>query len=77
MCSGKYVFVKMFTDELNMALPQWFWIEKTAPGEKHTDSFEDKVLGTVVLKKVMLTVFLDIKGHININFLEKDATVNF
>ena len=47
--------------------------------EVHWLSSKEKVLGIAIqqsVKKVMLTVFLDMKGPIPIDFLEKGATVN-
>ena len=44
---------------------------------KHTDSSVKKMfLARTSVKKVMLTVFWDMKGLISIDFLEKKATVN-
>ena len=42
----------MFTNELNMALPQWGWVEKTVYGvETHWLSCKEKVLGAMVRKE--------------------------
>ena len=44
---------------------------------KHTDFFgKKKFRAQQSVKKVMLTVFWDMKGPITIDFLEKGATVN-
>ena len=43
---------------------------------KHSLFEKEKGLNTAVIKKVILTVFFDMKGPILIDFLEKDATVN-
>ena len=46
------------------------------PELKHTDSpVKEKFLAQQSLKKVMLTVFLDMKGSIIIGFLEKGTIV--
>ena len=65
---------KMFINELNVGLPLQAWVERQFMEWKHT--------GTLVkfwvqwsVKKVMLTVFWDMKRLIPIDFLEKGETV--
>ena len=58
-----------------MGLPQWVWVKKTVDGVK-TLSQKEKNCAQSLVKKVMLTVFWDIKGLISIDVLEKGATVN-
>ena len=67
---------KMFTNGVNMGLPQPTWVRKTVHGmEICWLSGKEKVPGAQSVKKVMLILFLDIKGPVSIDFLEKSATV--
>ena len=69
----------MFTKGLNMSLPLWASVKKTVHAmEKQWLSGTEKVQEGVEwsVKKVMLTVFQDMKGPITIDFLEKVAAVN-
>ena len=68
MCTVKHILVKrMFTSGLYIDLPLWACIKKTLYGvETHWPSS----------KKIMITVFWDMKWPITIEFLKKEATVN-
>ena len=67
---------KMFINSLNMSLPLRFWVEKTVHGMRaHWLSGNEKVPGSAVRKKVMLTVLLGHERPITNNFLEKDVTI--
>ena len=44
---------------------------------KHTSSLMEKMFKSARTRgKVMMTVFWDMKGHITVDFLEKDTTMN-
>ena len=70
----EYSSQKIFTKRLKMGLPLWAW-DKKIRNKTHWLSSKEKVPG-VAVKKVMLTVFLDKKGHITFDFLKRCATVN-
>ena len=61
----------MFTNELNIGVPQWTRVKKLVHGmETHWLSSQKKVLGTAVSKEGhAVTVFWDMKGPIIIDFL--------
>ena len=65
---------KEFTNELNMDLPLEACVEKIVDGVVTHGS--EIVQGAVSVKKVILTVFGDMKRPIIMDFLEKGATVN-
>ena len=71
----------MVSKGLNMDLPLRVWVKKTIHGaEIHQPSGKEKVLSAAISKKkVMLTVFCDIKKkqkkHIAIDFFGRAATV--
>ena len=66
----------MFTNRLNMSLRLQVWIEKTVMKRKYTDfQVKKKFWEQQSGKKVILTVFWGLEGHITINFHEKKSTV--
>ena len=72
-----YLDQKIFTNRLNMGLPLQAWVKKQSIESKLTDSpVKKKFWSQQSIKKVMLTVFLDIKVPITNDFFEKSATVN-
>ena len=67
----------MFASGLIMFLPLQARVEKTeCRMETHWLLGKGKFLGTAFSKKLMVTVFWDMKGPITVDFLEKGATVN-
>ena len=68
---------KIFENRSKMRLPPQAWVEMTINEVETHWFFSKEAFGTPVSKKkVMLTVFLDMKGSITIDFLEKGATIN-
>ena len=60
-----------------MGLQLRAWVKKTVHKVENIDSpVKKKFPAQRPVKKVILTVFWDMKGPITIDFLEKDATVN-
>ena len=67
----KHVLVKkIFTNELNMILPQWTWVKKTVCGvETHWLLGKEKVTGAVVSREGDADSW-DMKEPITIDFFE-------
>ena len=78
MYTENHVLIKkMFTNGLNIGLPFRAWVKKWFMEWKHTDfPVKKRLLAQQSVKKVMMTVFWDMKELPIINFLEKGATVN-
>ena len=75
MHSEKYALVKkIFTNGLNTGFPQ-VWV-KTVKWKHNDSQVKKKFWAKQSVKKVMLTVFYDIKKPITVDFLEKGTTVN-
>ena len=67
---------KIFSNHLNMGLPQ-ARVKKQSIELKHINSpGKEKFLAQLSIKKVMLTIFWDIKGPLIIDFIEKVVIVN-
>ena len=77
ICTEKHVLVKKNVYKwLNISLPLGALVKKTVYKiETYWLSSKEKILGIVVIKKVMLIVNWDVKGPTNIDFLKKEATV--
>ena len=60
----------------NMSLPLWVWIRNIVHDWKYTDYKGEKFHALYSVKKVMLTVFKDMKGPITIDFLEKMVAID-
>ena len=75
---GKACFSqKVFTSRLNMVCHFMPDLKRQFMERKHTDSPLKKIFHVQQsVKKVMLTVFLDMRDPITIDFLEKGETVN-
>ena len=79
MCNGygKACFNhKLLTKRLNICLPLWAWVKKTIHGVETYSLIMKKFQLPQSVKKVMLTVFWEMKGPATIDFLQKGITVN-
>ena len=67
----------MFTNKINRDLKSRAGVEKTVHEiERHQLSSNEKGLGAVFVKNVMMTVFSDMKKPIPIEFHERRTTLN-
>ena len=74
MYGEAYLSQKIFTNGLNMGLPQQTRLKKTVHGvETHGLSCNEKVLGTAVSKEGDIVT---VKGIITIDVLEKAENLN-
>ena len=66
----------MFTNGVNIGFPLWAWVEQTVHGKETRFQVKKMFWTQLSVKKLMPTVFCDMKGPIIIDFHEKITTVN-